>query len=111
MTKLSIVIPTFNSGATIEHCLTSIACQTFSDCEIIIQDGGSTDNTIDLVRDWEKANAGVDVKLRQEKDTGIYDAMNKAVLRASGEWLYFLGSDDELHDPHVLERVLRSQAR
>ena len=110
MTKLSIIIPTFNSGATLERCLASIASQTFSDYEILIQDGGSSDNTIDLIQNWEKANAGVGVKLQQEKDKGIYDAMNKAVLRASGEWLYFLGSDDELHDPHVLERVMGSKA-
>ena len=110
MTKLSIIVPTFNSGATIERCLASIASQTFTDYEVIIQDGCSRDNTIDLIRNWEKANAGVSVRLQQEKDKGIYDAMNKAVLRASGEWLYFLGSDDELHDPHVLERVMGSKA-
>ena len=110
MTKLSIIVPTFNSGATIESCLASIASQTFSDYEILIQDGVSTDNTIDLIRDWERANAGVDVKLQQEKDKGVYDAMNRAVLRASGEWLYFLGSDDKLHDPEVLARVMGSKA-
>src|ERR1035437_5069778 len=110
MTKLSIIVPTFNSGATIERCLASIASQTFTDYEVIIQDGCSRDNTIDLIRNWEKANAGITVKLQQEKDKGIYDAMNKAVLLASGEWLYFLGSDDELHDPYVLERVMGSKA-
>ena len=73
MAKLSIIIPTFNSGATIERCLASIASQTFSDYEILIQDGGSTDNTIDLVKSFEKAKPEVNVKLQQGKDGGIYE--------------------------------------
>jgi glycosyltransferase involved in cell wall biosynthesis len=110
MTQLSIIVPTFNSGATLERCLASIASQTFTDYEVLIQDGGSTDNTIDLVKRFEETHPAVAVKLQQEKDKGIYDAMNKAVARASGEWLYFLGSDDELHDAQVLQRVIESEA-
>ena len=110
MTKLSIIIPTFNSGPTLDRCLASIASQTFTDYEILIQDGGSSDYTIDLVRSFERSNPGVNVKLQQEKDDGIYDAMNKATRRASGEWLYYLGSDDELYDPLVLEKIFGSKA-
>jgi glycosyltransferase involved in cell wall biosynthesis len=110
MTKLSIIIPTFNSGTTLERCLASIASQTFTDFEILIQDGGSTDNTIELVKTFEKANRGIAVKLQQEKDKGIYDAMNRATLRASGEWLYYLGSDDEFYDPYVIDKIVGSEA-
>jgi glycosyltransferase involved in cell wall biosynthesis len=109
-TQLSIIIPVFNSATTIVRCLESIRCQCFSDYEIVIQDGGSRDNTIDLVMSFERDNPSISVKLQQQTDRGVYDAMNKAVLRASGEWLYFLGSDDELHDPRVLERVMGSKA-
>jgi glycosyltransferase involved in cell wall biosynthesis len=109
MPKLSIIIPTFNAGASIERCLRSINKQTFTDYEVVIQDGGSSDNTIELIGDFRKGYAGAEIRLYQEPDKGIYDAMNKAKHRANGEWLYFLGSDDELYEPNVVSRLLGSQ--
>jgi glycosyltransferase involved in cell wall biosynthesis len=108
MPTLSIIIPTVNASASIEKCLHSIICQTFADYEVVMQDGGSVDDTIELVRRIQQANAGVQIKVHREPDSGIYDAMNKAIHRASGEWLYFLGSDDELHDRNVLSTVMGS---
>jgi glycosyltransferase involved in cell wall biosynthesis len=108
MPTVSIVIPTLNASASIERCLYSIICQTFADYEVVIQDGGSVDDTIELVRRIQQANAGVQIKVHQEPDSGIYDAMNKAIHRASGEWLYFLGRDDKLHDGNVLSKVMNS---
>jgi glycosyltransferase involved in cell wall biosynthesis len=54
-------------------------------------------------------NGGVEIQLQQERDNGVYDAMNKAIHRSNGEWLYFLGGDDELYEPHVLSRVMGSR--
>lgn len=108
MPTLSIIIPTFNASATIERCLYSIICQTFADYEVVIQDGGSVDDTIELTKRIQQANVGVQIKVHQGPDSGIYDAMNKATRRASGEWLYFLGSDDKLHDENVLSKVMNS---
>jgi len=108
MPKLSIIIPTFNSGATIERCLDSIGRQTFTDYEVVIQDGGSADRTLDAIRSWQQTNGGVRIELQQVQDKGAYDAMNKGIQRASGEWLYFLGSDDELYDARVLENTVGS---
>jgi glycosyltransferase involved in cell wall biosynthesis len=64
-------------------------------------DGCSKDDTLDLVRAYKDEH----IHLYSEPDKGIYDAMNKGVLRAKGDWLYFLGSDDYLYAPDVLEKV------
>jgi glycosyltransferase involved in cell wall biosynthesis len=103
---LSIIIPTFNSSKIIGRCLKSIERQTLTDLEIVVQDGESTDNTVDRVQKFQKWNREIPVLLESRKDHGIYDAMNRAVARADGEWLLFLGSDDELYDKHVLEAML-----
>lgn len=106
MPKLSIIIPTFNSEGAIQRCLQSIHVQTFTDYEIVIQDGGSSDQTVELIQNFQYENPGVRIELMQEPDEGPYDAMNKGVRRASGDWLYFLGSDDELYDSNVLGAML-----
>lgn len=108
MPKLSIIVPTFNSGPHLQRCLESIGVQTFRDWEIILQDGGSSDDTVRIAERFRTVNPGVDLKLFTEKDKGPYDAMNKGVRRATGEWFYFLGSDDELHDETVLAAVTGS---
>jgi glycosyltransferase involved in cell wall biosynthesis len=99
----TIIIPTFNSGKTLQNALSSILFQSFSDFEILIIDGISNDNTIKIV----KENAEKDKRIRfiSEKDDGIFDAMNKGIELSFGEWLYFLGSDDQLHDSSVLNSV------
>ncbi len=79
----------------------------FRDFEILVQDAGSSDGTVEKVREFARGNAATDIKVFVERDAGPYDAMNKGVRRASGEWLYFLGSDDELHDAGVLAQVMR----
>ena len=106
MPMLSIIIPTFNSAATIGRCLDSIRNQTFTDFEIVVQDGFSTDTTLDIVREFQQANSRIEVRTERAKDRGVYDAMNRAVSRARGTWLYFLGSDDELHDEHVFHNAM-----
>ena len=108
MPALSIIIPTFNSASTIERCLRSIAVQPTPDYEVLIQDGGSTDDTVRLIRHYQESNPQMALSLSQEEDTGVYDAMNKAMRRARGEWLYFLGSNDELYDPDVLRAMTGS---
>lgn len=98
---ISIIIPTFNSGKTIKRCIDSIVEQTFHDWELLVMDGVSTDDTLTVVRPYNDPR----IRMYSEPDKGIYDAMNKGILEARGEWLYFLGSDDYLHDETVLEDV------
>lgn len=101
MPLLSIIIPTYNSGATLEPCLASLRGQTWRDFETLIIDGGSEDNTVDIAQQHIGATGrGL---LVCEPDKGIYDAINKGVQRACGEWVYILGSDDELHDEGMLQ--------
>jgi glycosyltransferase involved in cell wall biosynthesis len=108
MPKLSIIVATLNSSSTIASCLESIKKQAFSDYEIILQDGMSSDDTLALVAEFAASNKDMVIRVLQERDSGAYDAMNKAMGRATGEWIYFLGSDDELYDPSGLSKMLAS---
>lgn len=99
--KISIIIPTYNASKTLSSALESILEQTFTDYEILIIDGMSSDNTVELVNSYQDER----IKIISEKDSGIYDAMNKGIQLAKGEWLYFLGGDDRLYDNEVLEKV------
>jgi glycosyltransferase involved in cell wall biosynthesis len=99
----SIIIPTFNSGKTLCACLESVLSQSFQNFEILVMDGLSTDETVSIVKKYEAANPNV--TWFSEKDKGIYDAMNKGIQLAKGEWIYFLGSDDLLHNEEVLQQV------
>ena len=101
----SIIIPLFNSARCVNDALESIKCQTFDDYEIILIDGLSTDDTLQLIESFKKANPLLLVKLLSEKDKGIYDAMNKGIALATGDWLYFMGSDDKLHSANVLLKI------
>ncbi len=83
----------------IENAILSVLKQKFVGWEHIIVDGGSTDSTIEILKQYSH------LKWISESDDGIYDAMNKGVKIAQGEWVYFLGADDELYDIEVLRRV------
>ena len=89
---LSIVMPVYNGGAALAHAIASVKRQRYDNIELIIIDGASTDNTLEIMRDNERH---IDVWV-SETDSGVYDAMNKGAALANGDWLYFLGSDDEL---------------
>lgn len=103
---ISIIVPTRNAGAELEACLSSLGDQRFTGYEVLVIDGQSTDGTLERV----KAHAGRHVRWLSEPDRGVYDAMNKGVDRARGEWLYFLGADDVLHDGEVLSDVAATVA-
>jgi glycosyltransferase involved in cell wall biosynthesis len=81
----------------------SIVCQNYPYYEVIIVDGLSSDNTLDIIKSfYGRVN---NLKIISEKDNGIYDAMNKGIKNASGEWLYFLGSDDYFYSCDVLDKI------
>ena len=93
---LSIIIPTYNSSELIETCLYNIYNRlgNSNKYEILVIDGASQDNTIAIVDKMAKQQRNF--MYVSEKDNGIYDAMNKAINLAKGEFLYFLGADDEI---------------
>jgi glycosyltransferase involved in cell wall biosynthesis len=90
--KVSVIISVLNAKNNLENCIISILNQDYKDFELIIIDGGSIDGTIQILENYSnKLSFWI-----SEKDTGIYNAWNKALLRASGEWICFIGSDDIL---------------
>jgi glycosyltransferase involved in cell wall biosynthesis len=96
--KVSIIIVTYNAAETLQACLNSIDKQGYPALEIVIVDGLSTDNTVNILqKNTEKIAFWI-----SEKDNGIYDAMNKALGYATGDWIYFLGADDILFDDFSL---------
>ncbi|MCV7235101.1 glycosyltransferase [Mycobacterium branderi] len=100
----SIVVPTLNAAATLHTCLDSVICQTCGDFELVVVDGGSTDETLDIVNGLA-ADLGTRLVTHCGPDRGVYDAMNRGVGMATGSWLLFLGADDTLHEATTLARV------
>lgn len=98
---ITIIVAVYNSVATLQQCIDSVANQTYKNKELIIIDGASTDGTLDLLR----ANREKITYLVSEPDRGIYNAWNKGLVQAQGEWICFLGADDYFLDAQVLERI------
>jgi glycosyltransferase involved in cell wall biosynthesis len=97
---ISIITVVYNNVNTLEQTILSVINQTYKNIEYIIIDGGSTDGTVDIIKKYEdKLTYWV-----SEPDRGIYDAMNKGIYKATGEWIYFLGSDDILLD--ILDKII-----
>jgi glycosyltransferase involved in cell wall biosynthesis len=98
--KVSIITPVLNAENTIHAAIQSVENQEYSNIEYLIIDGISTDGTLEIIKSFELKY----LKLFSEKDKGIYDAMNKALDLVTGEWVYFLGSDDTL-EPGILNKI------
>ena len=101
---ISIIIPTFNSSQTIQNNLDSIKKQTYLNYEIVIIDNNSTDDTITLI----KKNNFKNIKTIIEKDSGIYDAVNKGILNSTGDLVSILHSDDIYNHNDVLKNVVNA---
>jgi glycosyltransferase involved in cell wall biosynthesis len=89
--RVTVITVTYNAGKFLQACIDSVTSQAFQNIEHIIFDGGSTDDTLEILQ----ANQQL-AYWRSEPDRGIYDAMNKAIKHAKGDWLLFLGADDTL---------------
>ena len=98
---ISIIIPVFNARRTLDSALRSVWDQSLRAHEIIVIDGGSTDGTTDLIKNHQ-ANITLWIS---ERDSGVYDAINKGIQKATGDWIYILGSDDRLASNDVLETI------
>lgn len=98
---LSIICPTYNSDKTLQRTLSSIKSQSYQSIELIVVDGGSTDKTLDIIR----KNSDIISKFISEPDKGLWDAMNKGLDMISGDWVYFIGSDDYLTSSKVIEDI------
>ncbi|WP_374166311.1 glycosyltransferase family 2 protein [Arcticibacter sp. MXS-1] len=90
---ISVITVTLNAEKHLERCIKSVLEQEYVFIEHIIMDGASTDGTLDILRKYDQQLAC----WKSEPDTGIYNAMNKALKHAKGDWIYFLGADDFLY--------------
>jgi glycosyltransferase involved in cell wall biosynthesis len=100
--KISIITIVYNNVRDIEHTILSVINQTYGHIEYIIIDGDSTDGTFDII---QKYRGSIDI-LVSEKDGGIYDAMNKGLARATGDYVLFLNSGDELYDNRTIQTIV-----
>lgn len=107
MTALSIITVVFNRAATVGDAAKSLYAQSFGDFEHVVQDGGSTDETIATLNDIGDPR----MRLVSERDSGIYDAINRAVARCTGDYIGLVHSDDMFADEHVLADVVRELER
>lgn len=107
--KISIVTATYNSASTLFDTLKSILCQSYTDYEVILIDGGSTDGTLKVV-DYFRSELGSRLVLVSESDRGLYDAMNKGIRMATGDVVGILNSDDFYTSPDILALVARELA-
>ena len=102
--KISIITATFNSGKTVRDTFVSVLNQTYDNYELIVVDGGSKDDTVDILRHYELIFNGR-MKWISEPDWGIYDAMNKGSAMATGDVVGILNSDDFYTSNGILRKV------
>ena len=100
--KFSIITVTYNAGKVLEDTIQSVVFQTYRNVEYISVDGGSTDNTLDVVHKYQERIS----KVISEPDKGLYDAMNKGIRMATGDYLCFLNAGDELHENETLQKIV-----
>jgi glycosyltransferase involved in cell wall biosynthesis len=102
--KLTVITIVYNNVRDIERTVLSVLNQTYPNIEYLVIDGASNDGTLDILKKYEGRLA----KLISEKDKGIYDAMNKGLALASGEYILFMNSGDELYAADTVENVFAS---
>ncbi|MDR1951709.1 MAG: glycosyltransferase [Bacteroidales bacterium] len=123
--KISIITVCYNAETLIGHTIQSVLNQTYANIEYIIVDGNSTDKTLDIVhrhseRSEESAGKQIphgactersecvrdDIRIISESDTGIYDAMNKGLAMATGDYVWFMNAGDEIYEPTTIEKLI-----
>jgi len=101
---ISIITVVFNSENLLEKTILSIVNQTYKNIEYIIVDGGSTDGTIDIIKKYGQSVSN----WFSEKDRGLYDAMNKGLKIASGDYVWFINSGDKIYSSNTLEMIFNT---
>lgn len=114
--KLSIITINYNNAEGLCKTLASVASQTYRDIEHIVIDGGSTDGSVDVIKDYEHSvfsnqKSSYSITWVSERDNGIYNAMNKGIRKASGDYIQILNSGDILAGPDVTERMMNALAK
>jgi glycosyltransferase involved in cell wall biosynthesis len=105
--KISIITVTYNAASVLKRTLDSVKAQSWQQIEHLIIDGASKDETISMAETY-KAQCPNEVVILSEPDKGLYDAMNKGLRLATGDYLVFLNAGDTLHAADTLETIVRS---
>jgi glycosyltransferase involved in cell wall biosynthesis len=100
MPLISVITINYNNAAGLQKTIESVVHQTFQNFEFVVIDGNSTDDSVEVIKKYSRINYW-----SSEKDHGIYDAQNKGILNAKGDYLLFLNSGDSLANRIVLEKV------
>lgn len=110
MIKFTIVTITFNAEGVLKRTLDSVLAQHFPHVEHLIIDGASTDSTLQIANDYkslsDNTHLGHDIRIMSEPDKGIYDAMNKGLRMATGDYICFLNAGDFFPTPHTLDTIV-----
>ena len=102
--KFSIITVTYNAEKVLEDTIQSVIFQTYRNVEYIIVDGASKDHTLEIVNKYHNRIN----KVISEPDKGLYDAMNKGILLATGDYLCFLNAGDKFHDSDTLQKIVHT---
>ena len=101
--KISVVTAAYNAAKTIEQTISSVVNQDYPYIEYVIVDGSSTDGTVSII---EKYASSYNIKWVSEPDRGLYDALNKGVQMATGDYIEIIGADDALVSADIISRVV-----
>jgi glycosyltransferase involved in cell wall biosynthesis len=107
MIKITVITVCYNAEKEIEKTIKSVLNQSYANMEYLIIDGKSDDNTLALVKNLTSGKAK-NVQIYSEKDFGIYNAMNRGIVRASGDYVIFMNAGDSFYDDNVLAKVVSS---
>lgn len=102
--KFSIITVTYNADKVLESTLQSVISQNYENVEYILVDGGSTDHTLEIARRYKNHIS----QIISEPDKGLYDAMNKGIRLATGDYLCFLNAGDKLHENNTLQKITQT---
>jgi len=102
--KFTVITITYNAESVLENTIKSVASQTYQQIEYIIVDGASKDGTMEIVKKYNKYIS----KVVSEPDKGLYDAMNKGITMATGDYLCFLNAGDRFHENNTLQQITQS---
>lgn len=107
MKKVSVITVCYNAGKTIKNTIESVLSQNYSDYEYVVVDGTSKDDTLKIVNSYSDqfAQKGIPMTVVSEQDKGIYDAMNKGIDLATGDWIIFMNADDSFYYVDALKDV------
>ena len=107
MIRISVITITYNAARTLQRTLDSVLSQTYPHVEHLIIDGASKDDTLRIAEQYQTASPH-EVIIQSEPDKGLYDAMNKGLQRATGDYVVFLNAGDSFYAPDTLESVVKA---